>query len=175
MPKFHTDIPKLRRGRVGVQFWSVYTPTPGAKPDKYGTHVKSESEAVVGTLEQIDRVHRLVDKYPDVFELCATPAAARAAHAAGKVASVMGAEGGHQLANSMGTLRVLHRLGVRYVTLTHNGGPTWAESALRRDGTNVHDAVIGGGTGLTPFGHVSCQRSGRSCAAPPKHSGQIGR
>ena len=109
--RLHTDIPKLRRGRVGIQFWSVYAPTPGAQPDKYGTHVKSEAEAVVGTLEQIDRVHRLCAKYPDVFALCDSPAAAREAFASGKVASCMGAEGGHQLANSMGTLRVLHRLG----------------------------------------------------------------
>jgi len=144
---FHTDIPRLRKGGVGVQFWSVYVPVP--KSAKYGDVVASEADAVVQTLEQVDRVQRLVAKCPKVFELCDSPEAAREIYGRGKIASVMGAEGGHQIANSLGVLRVLHKLGVVYMTLTHNGGPAWADSALDAEG-NINDEAAHGG--LTAFG-----------------------
>jgi membrane dipeptidase len=105
----HTDLPRLRRGGVGAQFWSVYVP---------GT-LQGEA-AVVTTVEQIDLVHRMIRRYPDELELALTADDVLSAYARGKIASLLGAEGGHSIAASMGVLRMMHRLGVRYLTLTHN-------------------------------------------------------
>jgi membrane dipeptidase len=114
----HTDLPRLSRGGVGAQFWSVYVPA-----DLAG------EAAVSTTLEQIDLVHRLVARYPDAMELAFTAADVRRISAAGKVASLLGAEGGHSIASSLGTLRAMYQLGVRYMTLTHNLNTPWADSA----------------------------------------------
>ncbi|MEW2493988.1 dipeptidase [Streptomyces nodosus] len=115
----HTDLPRLREGGVGAQFWSVY--------------VRSDlPDAVPATLEQIDCVRQLTARYPDQLRLTLTAAEMEAARADGRIASLMGAEGGHSIANSLGTLRGLYELGVRYMTLTHNDNVAWADSATDR-------------------------------------------
>jgi membrane dipeptidase len=112
-----TDIPRLRQGGVGGQFWSVYV--PGELPDM----------AVRMQLEQIDLARRIVARYPDTFRMTGTVAEIRAAHAAGRIASLLGVEGGHAIGNSLGVLRAYYELGVRYMTLTHNTHTDWADSA----------------------------------------------
>src|SRR3954464_3141057 len=114
----HTDLPRLRRGGVGGQFWSVYVP---------GT--LQGDAAVVATLEQVDLVHRMIRCHPDDLELALTADDVERAFARGRIASLLGAEGGHSIAGSLGVLRMLHRLGVRYLTLTHNVNVPWADSA----------------------------------------------
>jgi membrane dipeptidase len=114
----HTDVPRLRAGGVGGQFWSVYVPC-----DRAG------HEAVTTTLEQIDLVHRMVERHPDAFALATTADEVEKARAGGRIASLLGAEGGHCIADSLGALRALYRLGVRYLTLTHNKNTAWADSA----------------------------------------------
>ncbi|MFI7358679.1 dipeptidase [Streptomyces avidinii] len=114
----HTDIPRLRAGGVGAQFWSVYV-----RSDYAG------DEAVSATLEQIDVVSQLIDRYPGDLVRALTADDMEAARADGRIASLMGAEGGHSINNSLATLRALHRLGVRYMTLTHNDTIDWADSA----------------------------------------------
>ncbi|MCX4640591.1 dipeptidase [Streptomyces sp. P9-2B-2] len=127
----HTDLPRLRAGGVGAQFWSVYV-----RSDYAG------DKAVTATLEQIDVVRQLVARYPDALRLARTADDMEAARAEGRIASLMGAEGGHSINNSLGTLRTLHELGVRYMTLTHNDTIDWADSAT--DEPRHH--------GLSPFG-----------------------
>ncbi|MGW5256939.1 dipeptidase [Streptomyces sp. NPDC004012] len=125
----HTDIPRLREGGVGAQYWSVY--------------VRADlPDAVPATLEQIDCVRQLIDRHPADLRAASTAADMEAARAEGRIASLMGAEGGHSIANSLGTLRGLYELGVRYMTLTHNDNVAWADSAT--------DAPVAGG--LTRFG-----------------------
>lgn len=114
----HTDLPRLRRGAVGGQFWSVFVPS----------HL-GEQEAVVRTLEQIDIVHRLVHRYADRLGLALSADQVEQVFASGRVASLLGAEGGHSIGSSLGVLRILHTLGVRYLTLTHNDNTPWADSA----------------------------------------------
>ncbi|MDJ1137403.1 dipeptidase [Streptomyces iconiensis] len=114
----HTDIPRLREGGVGAQFWSVYVPA-SLKGD----------DAVSATLEQIDVVRLLAARYPGDLQLAFCADDMESARAAGRIASLMGAEGGHSINNSLATLRALHRLGVRYMTLTHNDSLDWADSA----------------------------------------------
>ncbi|SFL56735.1 dipeptidase [Geodermatophilus ruber] len=121
-----TDLPRLRRGGVGGQFWSVYVP---------GT--LQGDAAVTTTLEQIDLVQRMIARYPDDLAPALTADDVEAAFARGRIASLIGAEGGHSIANSLGVLRMLHRLGVRYLTLTHNLNVPWADSA-------TDDPVLGG-------------------------------
>jgi len=125
----HTDIPRLRAGGVGAQFWSVYV-----RSDLPG--------AVTATLEQIDCVRQLIDRHPDALRAAYTAADMEAARAEGRIASLMGAEGGHSIDNSLGTLRALHALGVRYMTLTHNDNVAWADSA-------TDEPAVGG---LSAFG-----------------------
>ncbi|MGW2934421.1 dipeptidase [Streptomyces sp. NPDC001156] len=115
----HTDLPRLREGGVGAQFWSVY--------------VRSDlPDPVPATLEQIDCVRQLTERYPSDLRRALTAADMEAARADGRIASLMGAEGGHSIANSLGTLRGLYELGVRYMTLTHNDNVAWADSATDR-------------------------------------------
>src|SRR5699024_5078078 len=117
--RFQTDLPRLRRGGVGAQFWSVYVPVR-----------EQGDEAVRTTLEQIDRVHRLIAQYPDDLAFARTGDDVRAAWSSGRIASLIGAEGGHSLGDdSMAVLRMFARLGVRYLTLTHNSNTSWADSA----------------------------------------------
>ncbi|MCZ7414628.1 dipeptidase [Streptomyces sp. WMMC897] len=114
----HTDLPRLRAGGVGAQFWSVYVRT-----DLTG------DAAVSACLEQVDVVRQLAARHPEDLELAFTADDMEAARRRGRIASLMGAEGGHSIANSLGTLRQLHQLGVRYMTLTHNDTIDWADSA----------------------------------------------
>ncbi|BCJ48583.1 dipeptidase [Actinoplanes sp. NBRC 14428] len=116
--EFHTDLARLRSGGVGGQFWSVYVPSDLPEP-----------EAVAATMEQIDAVYRLVAAYPDDLAIAYTSADVTAAIGAGRIASLIGIEGGHSLGTSLGVLRAFARLGVRYVTLTHNHNTAWADSA----------------------------------------------
>ncbi|PWW62242.1 dipeptidase [Actinokineospora spheciospongiae] len=117
-PDLHTDLIKLRRGQVGGQFWSVYVPA------QFEGHA-----AVTAVLEQIEIVHALIDRHPDHLALATTADQAESVFASGRTASLLGAEGGHCIAESIGALRALHRLGVRYMTLTHNDSTAWADSA----------------------------------------------
>ncbi|GLW28366.1 dipeptidase [Actinoplanes regularis] len=114
----HTDLPRLRTGGVGGQFWSVYVPSDLPEP-----------EAVTHTMEQIDIVYRLIAAYPDTLEAATTADDVERIVADGRIASLIGIEGGHCLARSPGVLRSFARLGVRYVTLTHNHHTAWADSA----------------------------------------------
>ncbi len=117
-PGLHTDIPRLRAGGVGAQVWSVFVPSSLTEPD-----------AVVATLEQVDVVYRMVARYPQDLSLAYTADDVERAVAAGRIASLLGIEGGHSLASSLGVLRAFARLGVRSVTLTHNDNTPWADSA----------------------------------------------
>ncbi len=128
----HTDIPRLRQGNVGAQFWSAYV---SADTRKKGTAVRE-------TLEQIDVIHRLVRAYPDVFEMAGSADDIVRVHKAGKIASLIGVEGGHAIDNSLAVLRAYYTLGVRYMTLTHSETLDWADSA-------TDEARHGG---LTAFG-----------------------
>jgi membrane dipeptidase len=116
-PKIHTDIPRLRQGGVGGQFWSVYVPA-----------TLQGGDAVRATLDQIDVVYRMVRKYPDTFELATTAADVERIFKAGRIASLIGMEGGHSIANSLAALRMFHALGARYMTLTHSANIAWADS-----------------------------------------------
>jgi membrane dipeptidase len=126
-----TDLPRLKAGGVGGQFWSVYVPgdlTNGA--------------AVTAVLEQIDLVHRMIARYPQSLELALTADDIVRIHREGKIASLIGMEGGHSIGNSLGVLRMMYALGARYMTLTHVKNNEWADSAT--DAPAHH--------GLTPFG-----------------------
>ncbi|GAA2283830.1 dipeptidase [Streptomyces ruber] len=125
----HTDLARLRAGGVGAQFWSVYV-----RSDQPG--------AVTATLEQIDCVRQLIDRHPEDLRAALTAADMEAARAEGRIASLMGAEGGHSIDNSLATLRQLYELGVRYMTLTHNDNVAWADSATDEPGVG----------GLSAFG-----------------------
>ena len=114
----HTDLPRLAAGGVGAQFWSVYVPASLAGDG-----------AVATVLEQIDVVRRMIAAYPDALELALTAGDVERIFASGRVASLLGAEGGHAIAGSLGVLRMLYALGVRYLTLTHNANVGWADSA----------------------------------------------
>ncbi|MFI9492807.1 dipeptidase [Streptomyces halstedii] len=127
----HTDIPRLRAGGVGAQFWSVYVATELAGDD-----------AVSATLEQIDVVAELLARHPADLRRALTADDMERARAEGRIASLMGAEGGHSINNSLGTLRALYTLGVRYMTLTHNDNTDWADSATDAPGVG----------GLSEFG-----------------------
>jgi membrane dipeptidase len=127
-----TDIPRLRKGGMGAQFWSVWVPATTAY----------DGTALVSTLEQIDLVHAMIDRYPDTFELALTVDDIRRIHAEGKIASMIGVEGGHCIENSINVLRQLHKLGARYMTLTHSDTIDWADSGTDEERHG----------GLTPFG-----------------------
>ena len=128
----HTDIPRLRQGNVGAQFWSAYVPT---RRGKDGTAVRE-------TLEQIDVIHRMVRAHPDTFAMAATADDILRIRKQGKIASLIGVEGGHSIDDSLGVLRTYHMLGVRYMTLTHSESLDWADSATDKPKCN----------GLSPFG-----------------------
>lgn len=127
----HTDLPRLAKGHVGAQFWSVYVSANLPEP-----------EAVVATMEQIDVMKRLIARYPDRLQLALTSADVERAMKAGKIASLLGMEGGHSIDGSLGVLRQMYALGARYMTLAHFKNNAWADSATDDP---QHD-------GLTDFG-----------------------
>jgi membrane dipeptidase len=138
----HTDLPRLREGGVGAQFWSVYVPC----------ELEGDA-AVAATLEQIDAVRMLAERYPDRLALASTADEIEAARAAGRIASLAGMEGGHSIANSLGALRMMYELGARYMTLTHVKNTDWADSA-------TDEPAVGG---LSEFGREvvrECNRLG---------------
>ncbi len=131
-PDLHTDLERLAAGGVRAQFWSVYVPCSF-----------TGAEALQAVLEQVDLVHRLTEEYPERLRLATTAAElVEGTTTEGPIASLMGAEGGHALNNSLAALRTLYRSGVRYLTLTHNENTDWADSA-------TDEAKHGG---LTEFG-----------------------
>lgn len=117
-PGLHTDLVRASAGGLGAQFWSVYVPCSYTGP-----------AAVTAVLEQVELAHAMIAKYPDRLAFADTAGGVRAAFEAGRVASLLGAEGGHCIDGSLGVLRALYRLGVRYLTLTHNENTAWADSA----------------------------------------------
>ncbi|MDZ4689336.1 MAG: dipeptidase [Planctomycetaceae bacterium] len=131
-PKLHTDIPKLKQSGLKAQFWSVYVP---AETDVTG-------DALVKTLEQIDIVHAMLKRYPETFELARTADDVERIAKTGRIASMLGVEGGYSMQGSLPILKRFHDLGVRYMTLTHNKTIFWADAATDKP---QHD-------GLTEFG-----------------------
>jgi membrane dipeptidase len=131
--RLQTDLPRMKRGGVGAQFWSVWIPA-----DLKG------DEAIRVTLEQIDILHRMVRRYPGRLGMASTAADIRRIRKTGRIASLIGVEGGHQIGNNPAALRQFHALGARYMTLTHSKNNDWADSATDDP---VHD-------GLTPFGRA---------------------
>jgi membrane dipeptidase len=131
LPKLMTDIPRLRQGGVGGQFWSVYVPSSMQGKD-----------AVTATLEQIDIVHRMMRRWPETFATGRTAAEVERAFKGGKIASLIGMEGGHSIDSSLAALRMMHALGAGYMTLTHSLNVPWADSATDKP-------VLGG---LSKFG-----------------------
>jgi membrane dipeptidase len=131
-PQIHTDIPRLRTGGVGAQFWSVWVPVEAGY----------RGEALSTTLEQIDLVKGMVARYPDTFELAYSTGDIDRIHAQDKIASLIGVEGGHCIEESLAVLEKLYKLGARYMTLTHTDSLSWADSGT--------DEARNGG--LTPFG-----------------------
>ncbi|RMF77364.1 MAG: membrane dipeptidase [Planctomycetota bacterium] len=130
-PSVHTDIPRMRAGGVKAQFWAVYVPA-----DVCG------GDAIVYALEQFDALHRMHARYGDELEFATSARDVERITATGRIASLIGVEGGHAIGNSLAALRAYHRLGARYLTLTHNDTIEWADSAT--------DEPRHGG--LTPFG-----------------------
>ena len=128
---FHTDIERLRAGLVGAQFWSVYIP-----------YDSLDEEPAKRQLEQIDIARQVIDRYPDVFELALDASDVERVFGSGRIASLLGMEGGHAIENSLGRLRSFYALGVRYMTLTHNTSLPWVDSG---SGERLHG-------GLTEFG-----------------------
>lgn len=140
-PGMMTDIPRLKAGRVGGQFWSVYIPSTFDGP-----------VAVQTTLEQIDIVKGLAARYPATFEMAYTADDVVRIHKAGKIASLVGIEGGHQINDSLPALRQLYAAGARYMTLTHSLNTRWADSAT----ANPQHG------GLTPFGEAVVREMNRT-------------
>lgn len=132
--RMHTDLPRLRTGQVGAQFWSVYVSADLPGP-----------QAAVATVEQIDVMKRLIARYPDSLTLATSADQVEAAMARGRVASLLGMEGGSSIAGSLAVLRQMYALGARYMTLTHSRTLDWADSATdapRNDGLSPFGAQV---------------------------------
>lgn len=131
-PDFHTDIPRLQAGGLKAQYWSVFVPVT----------TSIDRAALITTLEQIELVRTMCERYPETFGLCLTAADIRRVVAEGRIASLMGVEGGHCIENSMSNLQRLYDRGARYMTLTHSKNTEWADACT--------DEPVHGG--LTAFG-----------------------
>ncbi|MEW6156270.1 MAG: dipeptidase [Verrucomicrobiota bacterium] len=132
VPTMHTDIGRLKRGGMGAQFWAAYVP-----PTTLRT-----GGAARQTLEQIDFIHRMVARYPETFAFARTADEIVRIHQEGRIACLIGIEGGHAIENSLALLRMYHQLGVRYMTLTHSDSLDWADAATDKPKSN----------GLSDFG-----------------------
>ncbi|XP_028257942.1 dipeptidase 1 [Parambassis ranga] len=132
----HTNIPKIKEGRLGAQFWSAYVPCDAQYKD-----------AVRQTLEQIDVVHRMCQKYPETFMFATNSQEIMEAFEMNKTASLIGVEGGHSIDSSLGTLRTMYNLGVRYLTLTHSCNTPWSDNWLVDTGSEPSQH-----NGLSEFG-----------------------
>ncbi|XP_069187531.1 dipeptidase 1 [Procambarus clarkii] len=143
----HTDLPRLKEGRVGAQFWVSYVPCESQRLN-----------AVQLTIEQIDLIKRLIDQYPDDLRLATSADEVEAAFKEGRIASLIGVEGGHAIQNSLGVLRALRDLGVRYLTLTHTCSTPWAECARAKE-TDLEDPDSP--RGLTHFGKTVVREMNR--------------
>ncbi len=134
-PQLHTDIPRLKEGGLGGQFWSVYVPA-----------TLQGTAAVRTTLEQIDVVHQMLQRYPETFQLALTADDIERSFRSGRIASLIGMEGGHSIDSSLGALRMFYKLGARYMTLTHGANTPWADAATdkpRADGlTRFGEEVV---------------------------------
>lgn len=131
-PDLHTDIARLHKGHVGAQFWSAYVPADTAQ----------RGTALRDTLEQIELVQAMMQRYPETFELAQSASDVERIQKSGKIASLIGVEGGHAIENSLETLRRLRELGASYMTLTHSDTLDWADSATDDPRSD----------GLSPFG-----------------------
>ncbi|XP_050698809.1 dipeptidase 1-like [Eriocheir sinensis] len=143
----HTDLPRLKEGMVGAQFWVSYVPCEAQRLN-----------AVQLTIEQIDLIKRLIEQYPDDLRLATSADEVEAAFREGRIASLIGVEGGHAIQNSLGVLRALRDLGVRYLTLTHTCSTPWAECA-RADESDPEDP--NSPRGLTHFGRTVVREMNR--------------
>lgn len=139
--ELQTDIPRLREGGVGAQFWSVWVPV----------ELGYKGEALSTTLEQIELVRQMISHYPDTFALALTADDIERIHKEGKIASLIGVEGGHCIEESLPVLEKLYNLGARYMTLTHTDSLSWADSSTDAARNN----------GLTPFGKQVVQKMNR--------------
>ena len=138
---FDTDIPRLRKGLVGAQFWSVWIPGETAPADVRRIQ-----------MEQIDTARRIIDTHPATFELALSAEDIEKIFGNGKIASLLGMEGGYALNKSLASMREFYDLGIRYMTLTHNVTLDWADAAL---GEEIHG-------GLTEFGRVMVREMNRT-------------
>ncbi|XP_069165230.1 dipeptidase 1-like [Procambarus clarkii] len=143
----HTDLPRLRQGMVGAQFWASYVPCEAQRLN-----------AVQLTIEQIDLIKRLIDQYPDDLRLATSADELEKAFKEGRIASLIGVEGGHAIQSSLGVLRALRDLGVRYLTLTHTCSTPWAECARAHE-TDLEDPDSP--RGLTHFGKTVVREMNR--------------
>ncbi|XP_064082548.1 dipeptidase 1-like [Macrobrachium nipponense] len=143
----HTDLPRLKEGMVGAQFWVSYVPCEA-----------QVLNAVQLTIEQIDLIKRLIEQYPDELQLATSAEEVEEAFEKGRIASLIGVEGGHAIQNSLGVLRSLRDLGVRYLTLTHTCSTPWAECARARE-TDEEDPKAP--RGLTQFGKTVVREMNR--------------
>ncbi|PWA18986.1 hypothetical protein CCH79_00005037 [Gambusia affinis] len=132
----HTNIPKIRKGQIGAQFWAAYVPCDTQNKD-----------AVRQTLEQIDVIHRMCSEYPETFQFATSSKDIEEAFKLNKVASLIGVEGGHSIDSSLGTLRMMYYLGARYMTLTHSCNTPWADNWLVDTGEDPPE-----NNGLSAFG-----------------------
>ena len=129
-----TDIPRLREGGVKAQFWSVYIPSEHPNPARTVT-------------EQIDLVHRMVERYPDDLEMACSADDVERIVKSGKIASLIGIEGGVAIEDDLAQLRAFHRLGARYMTLTHNTTLDWADAATDEPSTTACPRSASGSSG----------------------------
>uniref|UniRef100_A0A8C6S7K9 Dipeptidase n=1 Tax=Neogobius melanostomus TaxID=47308 RepID=A0A8C6S7K9_9GOBI len=141
----HTNIPKIKAGRLGAQFWSAYVPCDTQYKD-----------AVRQTFEQIDVIHRMCQKYPDTFMFASSSQDIMDAFRQNKTASLIGVEGGHSIDSSLGTLRTMYQLGVRYLTLTHSCNTPWVDNWRVDTGSEPSQH-----NGLSPFGEQVIQELNR--------------
>ncbi|XP_021918235.1 dipeptidase 1-like isoform X2 [Zootermopsis nevadensis] len=146
----HTDLHRLKQGMVGAQFWSAYVPCGSQYLD-----------SVQLTLEQIDVIRRLVDKYPNQMQLVTTAKGIEEAYHSGRVASLIGVEGGHSLGSSLAVLRMFYQLGARYMTLTHTCNTPWADSSLADDPSDTLPMDFIEHGGLSGFGNLVIREMNR--------------